>query len=52
MRQVPRIVLSLLETSERHESGQYALASHGPQHYLAALRPRDRVTEFGDRDAL
>jgi len=52
MRQVPRIVLSLLDRSERRKSGRYSFAAHGPQHYLSALRPGDRVTEFGDRDAL
>ena len=48
MRKVPRIVLSFLQTAERREAYQYAFSKHGPQHYLSALRPPDRVTEFGD----
>lgn len=49
MRQVPRIMFSFFEGEGRRQSGRYAFSEHGPQHYLAALRPRDRVTEFGDR---
>jgi hypothetical protein len=27
----------------------HTIADHGPHHYIAALRPAGRVTEFGDR---
>jgi len=48
MRNVPRIVLSFLEPAERREASRYIFSEHAPQHYLSALRPRGRVTEFGD----
>ncbi|HTS81757.1 MAG TPA: lipase family protein [Myxococcaceae bacterium] len=48
MRHVPRIVLSFFESEARREADQYAFSEHGPQHYLSALRPPGRVTEFGD----
>lgn len=49
MRHVPRSILALLSASKLRESSRYTLAAHGPQNYLAALRPGDKVTEFGDR---
>ena len=48
MRKVPRIVLSSLEPAERREASRYVFSEHAPQHYLSALRPPGRVTEFGD----
>lgn len=48
MRQVPRIMFSFFAAEARRGASQYAFSEHGPQHYLAALRPPGRVTEFGD----
>jgi len=48
MRDIPRIVLSLVQREERREATQYAMSEHGPQNYLDRLRPPGRVTEFGD----
>jgi hypothetical protein len=48
MRSVPRSVLPLLGMAGRR-SPRYTLAEHAPHYYIAALRPKGRVTEFGDR---
>ncbi|MGO9063485.1 MAG: lipase family protein [Myxococcaceae bacterium] len=49
MRQVPRSVLALLSAAKLRDASRYTLAEHGPHNYIAALRPRGKVTEFGDR---
>lgn len=43
-----RSVLAFFASEKRRGSSRYTFAEHGPQHYIAALRPHDRVTEFGD----
>ncbi len=48
-REIPRSVLAFFATNARRPSYRYSIADHGPHHYLAALRPIGRVTEFGDR---
>ena len=48
LRQLPRSLLAFLATEKDRASFQYTMAAHGPHHYLAALRPPRRVTEFGD----
>ncbi|MGO9010047.1 MAG: lipase family protein [Bryobacteraceae bacterium] len=48
MREIPRAVLAFFASEKRRASSRYTLAAHGPHHYIAALRPKDRVTEFGD----
>ena len=49
LRNVPRTLLGLLTSSTRRASILNALDLHGPHRYIDALRPPDRVTEFGDR---
>jgi hypothetical protein len=49
-REIPRSLLAYFSTNTRRASYRYSLADHGPQHYLSALRPAGRVTEFGDWD--
>lgn len=48
VRQVARSALAFFATEKHRASSRYSLDEHGPQHYIAALRPGDRVTEFGD----
>jgi len=47
-RGIPRSVLAFLVPEKRRASWRYTVDQHGPHHYIAALRPNDRVTEFGD----
>jgi len=47
-RGIPRSVLAFLVPEKRRASWRYTVDLHGPHHYIAALRPNDRVTEFGD----
>jgi lipase (class 3) len=49
MREVPRVLLGYLASARRREQLEYSIAEHAPHHYLAALRPGDRLTELGDR---
>jgi hypothetical protein len=46
LKEIPRSVLAFF--SPRRTSRRYTVAQHGPHHYIDALRPNDRVTEFGD----
>jgi hypothetical protein len=48
--EIPRSLLAFFATTTRRASYPYSIADHGPHHYLSALRPSGRVTEFGDRD--
>ncbi len=47
-REIPRSVLALFVPERRRASWRYKVDLHAPHHYIAALRPKDRVTEFGD----
>jgi hypothetical protein len=47
-REIPRSVLAFLAPQRRRAGFRYSVEAHGPQHYIAALRPSDRVSEFGD----
>jgi hypothetical protein len=49
LRDIPRSLLSFFATGKGRDSSRYTMAQHGPHQYVAALRPRGRVTEFGDR---
>jgi hypothetical protein len=49
-REIPRSVLAVFASAKRRGSSRYTVAEHGAQQYLAALRPKGRVTEFGDHD--
>ena len=46
---VPRFLLRFFQSEGRREASAYAMSEHGAQHYVAALRPRGQVTEYGDR---
>jgi hypothetical protein len=48
-RDVSRSVLAMFAPVKRRDGLAYTIADHGPHHYIAALRPAGRVTEFGDR---
>jgi hypothetical protein len=47
-KEIPRSLLAFFATNTRRPSYPYSVADHGPHHYIAALRPENRVTEFGD----
>jgi hypothetical protein len=49
IRDVSGSLLSVFATPKRAASARYALGDHGPHRYISALRPADRITEFGDR---
>jgi hypothetical protein len=49
-REIPRSLLAVFATARRRGSSRYTVAEHGAQQYLSALRPKGRVTEFGDQD--
>ena len=49
LRQIPRSLLALFATDKpRRRPYRYSIANHAPDCYIAALRPADRVSEFGD----
>lgn len=48
-RDVSRSVLAMLAPANKRNKSAYTFADHAPHHYIAALRPAGRVTEFGDR---
>jgi hypothetical protein len=48
-RDVSRSVLAMIAPAKRRDGVAYTFADHAPHHYIAALRPAGRVTEFGDR---
>lgn len=47
-RDVAQSMLALLAPDRQRRSFRYSAAEHRPQHYIAELRPRNRVTELGD----
>lgn len=49
LREVPPSALAFFARADRRDRSTYALAEHTPHHYLALLRPRDLITELGDR---
>jgi hypothetical protein len=49
MRDITRSVLAMLPPPKRRDASPYSMTEHGPHQYIAALRPRDKVTEFGYR---
>jgi hypothetical protein len=48
LREIPRALLAFVATAKRRDSARYTMAAHGPHRYIAALRPKGRVDEFGD----
>jgi hypothetical protein len=49
LREIPRSLLAFFATPKRRGASRYTMAEHGPHHYISALRPKGRVTEFGDQ---
>jgi hypothetical protein len=47
-RAIPRSILIGLAPERRQASSRWSLGEHGPHQYVGALRPGNRVTEFGD----
>jgi hypothetical protein len=41
-------ILAFFWSARRRAAARYTLADHAPHHYLAALRPKGRITEVGD----
>jgi hypothetical protein len=46
--EISRALLASMSTSKGKDSARFAAREHGSHHYIAALRPKGRVTEFGD----
>ncbi len=49
-REASRAALAVLAPARKRDAQRYTMADHGPHHYIAALRPAGRVTEFGDQE--
>jgi len=47
--EVSRSLLALFATPKRRNASPYSMTEHGPHQYISALRPKGRVTEFGDQ---
>lgn len=47
-RDIARSMVALLAPEKQRRSYRYSAAEHRPQHYIAELRPRNRVSELGD----
>ena len=50
LRDLPRAFVTALAPSKRSGGSTYSVADHGPHHYISALRPPGRISEFGDDD--
>ena len=48
LKNVSRAVFSTVASGLTSSKARWSLEQHGPHRYLDALRPADRVTEFGD----
>jgi hypothetical protein len=48
LREFPRSLLAFFAGEGNRASYRYSMGAHGAHHYLAALRPPDRITEYGD----
>ena len=48
LKNVSRAVLSTVASGLTSAKARYSLEQHGPHRYLDALRPANRITEFGD----
>jgi len=49
LREIPRSLAAFFATTKRRQASRYTMTEHDPQHYISALRPKGRVTEFGDQ---
>jgi hypothetical protein len=47
-RGVPTSLLGMFAPVKKRDALRFTMADHLPHHYIAALRPAGRVTEFGD----
>jgi hypothetical protein len=47
-RDIAQSIVALLAPERQRLSSRYSAAEHRPQHYIAELRPRNRVSELGD----
>ena len=48
LREFPRSLLAFFAGEGNRASYRYSMGAHGAHHYLAALRPPNRITEYGD----
>ncbi len=48
IRDVSKALLAQFASVSKRDAKRYTMSDHGPHHYIAALRPAGRVTEFGD----
>ena len=49
IREIPLSLLAFFATAKRRNASRYSITEHGPHQYISALRPKERVTEFGDQ---
>jgi hypothetical protein len=49
LREFPRALVAFFASAKQRDSSRYSMAEHTPHRYIAALRPGDKITEFGDR---
>jgi hypothetical protein len=49
-RDVPHSLLGMFAPVKKRAALRYTLVDHEPHHYISALRPAGRVTEFGDHE--
>jgi len=50
VRELPRSLFALFAPEKSREAARYSMSRHAPHHYIEALRPKGRVTEFGDQE--
>lgn len=48
-RDLSRSVLAMFAPAKKRAVARYTMHDHGPHHYISALRPPGRITEFGDQ---
>lgn len=48
MREIPPSLIAFVARARGRNPSRYSTSAHGPHHYIAALRPAGRITEFGD----
>jgi hypothetical protein len=49
IREIPLSFTAFVGTAKLRNASRYSIADHGPHIYISALRPKGRVTEFGDQ---
>lgn len=48
-RHVAPSLASMFAPAKKRAAARYTMGDHGPHHYISALRPPGKITEFGDR---